>query len=283
MAPFLIGFFGLGLAPIVASFVLSFTEYDLLSTPTWNGLQNYQALFADDHYLKSLLVTFTFVGLSVPAQLAFALLLAMLLNRGVRGLATYRAIYYVPSLLGGSVAIAVLWRQLFADDGAVNRILHVVGWNDPPSWLVDPDFALHTLVLLAVWQFGAPMIIFLAGLRQVPRDFYEAAEVDGAGRLAQFRHITLPLLTPLVLFNLVMGMIGAFQAFTSSYIISGGKGAPLDSTLFYTLYLYIQGFGYMHMGYASAMAWVLLVIIGIFTALIFTSSKYWVFYMEQQR
>jgi multiple sugar transport system permease protein len=282
MAPFLIGLFGLSLVPIIASSLLSFTDYNLLTAPTWVGLDNYRALLADGHYRKSLVVTFVFVGLSVPTTLLAALVLAAVLNRGIRGLAIYRAVFYVPSLLGGSVAIAVLWRQLFADGGVVNRLLGFFGWEHPPAWLVDPDFTLQTLVILSVWQFGAPMIIFLAGLRQIPADLYEAARVDGAGRLAQFFRITIPLLTPLVLFNLIMQMIGAFQAFTSAYVISGGKGGPLDSTLFYTLYLYIQGFGYLHMGYASAMAWVLLVIIGAFTALIFATSRHWVFYMEQQ-
>lgn len=282
MSPFLIGLFGLSLGPIIASLLLSFTDYDLLSSPTWVGLGNYRTLLTDAHYLKSLSVTFVFVGLSVPATLAFALLLAAALNRGIRGLTIYRAVFYVPSLLGGSVAIAVLWRELFADGGVVNYLLQFLGWHNPPVWLVDPDFSIYTLVILSVWQFGAPMIIFLAGLRQIPRELYEAAEVDGAGKISQFIHITFPLLTPLVLFNLIMQMIGAFQAFTGAYIISGGKGGPLDSTLFYTLYLYIQGFGYLHMGYASAMAWVLLIIIGAFTALVFGTSRHWVFYMEQQ-
>ena len=164
-----------------------------------------------------------------------------------------------------------------------DRFLQLLGWHDPPAWVVDPHFAIFTLVVLAVWEFGSPMVIFLAGLRQIPRELYEAAMVDGAGQVARFVRITLPLLTPLVLFNLVLQMIGAFQAFTPAYIVSGGQGGPVDSTLFYTLYLYLQAFGSLHMGYGAAMAWVLLVVIALVTAAIFASSRYWVFYMEQAR
>jgi multiple sugar transport system permease protein len=283
LTPFLLGFLGLGLGPMVASLWLSFTRYDLLNPPKWIGVDNYTALFADPRYLKSIEVTATFVFVSVPAKLALALVFAVLLNRGLGGLRIYRTIYYVPSLLGGSVAIAVLWRELFDGDGVVNTVLRFLGWSNPPNWLADPNTALYTLVILAVWEFGGPMIIFLAGLRQIPRDLYEVAQVDGASKLAQFRHITVPLITPIILFNLVMGVIGSFQAFTGAYIISGGKGGPVDSTLFYTLYLYQEGFGYLHMGYASAMAWLLVVIIGVLTAAIFGTSGRWVFYMEQAK
>jgi len=161
--------------------------------------------------------------------------------------------------------------------------MNIVGWHDPPSWLTNPHYALYSLVLLAIWEFGAPMIIFLAGLRQIPAELYEAARVDGAGRVAQFLRITVPLLTPMILFNLVLQMIGAFQAFTPAYIVSNGTGGPLDSTLFYTLYLYQQAFGSLHMGYGSAMAWLLLVVIGAFTGAVFYSSRYWVFYSDRSR
>jgi multiple sugar transport system permease protein len=281
--PWLIGAIGLTLGPMAASLWLSFTSYDLLSAPRWIGVQNYVNLFADDRYLKSVQVTLIYVGISVPLKLAFALLLAMLLNRGVRGLNIYRAAYYVPSLLGASVAIAILWRQLFSSDGVVNKIFSGLGWHNPPDWLTNPHYALSTLILLAIWEFGSPMIIFLAGLRQIPREFYEAARVDGAGVIPQFFRITLPLLTPLVLFNLVLQIIGSFQAFTPAYVVSGGTGGPVDSTLFYTLYLYQQSFGNLHMGYGAAMAWILLVVIAIFTGGVFFSSRYWVFYMDQAR
>lgn len=283
LIPWVLGAIGLTLGPMVASLYLSFTNYDLLGSPAWIGVKNYVNLMSDSRYLHSVQVTLVYVGLSVPLKLAFALLLAVLLNRGLRGVNAYRAIYYVPSLLGGSVAVAILWRQLFASDGVVNRLMNIVGWHDPPSWLTNPHYALYSLVLLAIWEFGAPMIIFLAGLRQIPAELYEAARVDGAGRVAQFLRITLPLLTPMILFNLVLQMIGAFQAFTPAYIVSNGTGGPLDSTLFYTLYLYQQAFGSLHMGYGSAMAWLLLVVIGAFTGAVFYSSRYWVFYSDRSR
>lgn len=283
LLPWIIGFLGLTAGPMIASLWLSFTNYDLLSAPVWVGLENYVNLLSDSRYLQSIKVTLIYVGLSVPLKLAFALLLAVLLNRGLRGLTLYRAIYYIPSLLGTSVAIAILWQRLFSSDGVLNGILGLVGWRHPPDWVFDPRYALFTLVLLGVWEFGSPMIIFLAGLRQIPKDLYEAAVVDGARRWAQFLRITLPLLTPLVLFNLILQMINAFQAFTPAYIVSGGTGGPVDSTLFYTLYLYLQAFGDLHMGYGAAMAWVLLVAIGTVTGVIFFSSRYWVFYQEQAR
>jgi pectin-derived oligosaccharide transport system permease protein len=283
LLPWLLGFLGLTLGPMLASLWLSFTRYDLLSSPKWIGAQNYVTLFSDSRFLHSVQVTAIYVVVSVPLKLAFALLLAVLLNRGLRGLNVYRAIYYVPSLLGTSVAIAVLWRQIFGDDGVVNTVLRDFGWHNPPSWLADPSYSIYALIALAVWEFGSPMIIFLAGLRQIPRDFYEAARVDGAGALAQFRSITLPLLTPLIFFNLVLQMIGAFQAFTQAYVISGGSGGPVDSTLFYTLYLYQQAFGSLKFGYGAAMAWLLLVAVAIFTGGMFFSQRYWVFYMEQTK
>ena len=283
LAPWLLGIIGLTLGPVIASLYLSFTRYDLLSPPKWIGVQNYLGLFSDERYLKSVRVTLVYVLASVPLKLAFALLLAVMLNRGLRGLNLYRAIYYVPSLLGASVAVAVLWRQLFGADGALNIVLSHLGWHNPPDWITSPHTAIYTLILLAVWEFGSPMIIFLAGLRQIRHDLYEAARVDGANHLQQFLRITFPLLTPLVLFNLVLQMIGAFQSFTQSYIVSGGTGGPVDSTLFYTLYLYQQAFGNLHMGYGAAMAWVLLTAIALFTGALFFSSRYWVFYQDAAR
>jgi multiple sugar transport system permease protein len=191
------------------------------------------------------------------------------MNQKLRGVPFYRAVYYVPTLLGGSVAIAVLWRKLFESDGLVNGFLETIGFANLPNWITNPRYALWTLVLLSVWQFGSSMIIFLAGLKQIPEDYYEAASVDGANKVRQFFAI---------LFNLVMQMISAFQVFTQAYIIGGGKGGTLNSTLFYTLHLYIQGWTYHEMGYASAMAWVLLIIIGVLTAIVFKSSNFWVSY-----
>jgi len=282
MLPWFVGLLTLTLGPMLASLYLSFTRYDLLSAPQWIGLQNFIAMFGDIRFLDALRVTAIYVFLSVPLKLAFALLLAMLLNRGLRGLGIYRAIYYVPSLLGGSVAIAILWQQVFGQNGIVNQGLALLGIKGLGSWIANPNTALLTLVILAVWQFGSPMLIFLAGLKQIPPEMYEAASMDGAGKISQFFKITVPLLTPIIFFNLVLQMIGAFQAFTPAFIVSNGNGGPYDSTLFYTLYIYLQGFGYFHMGYASAMAWVLLMIIAVFTAVAFSSSRYWVFYQDER-
>ncbi len=212
-----------------------------------------------------------------------ALALAMALDRSVRGVGVYRATFYLPSLLGASVAIAILWRQIFGADGLVNQLLFLTTGIEGPGWVTHPDYALWTLVVLAVWQFGSPMIIFLAGLRQIPQDLYEAASMDGAGPARQFFRITLPLLAPVIFFNLVFQTIEAFKAFTQAFIVSGGTGGPVDSTLFYSLYLYIEAFENFRMGYASALAWLLLAIIAAFTALAFLSQRYWVYYEDEGR
>ncbi|GAA4047100.1 sugar ABC transporter permease [Nonomuraea soli] len=278
LAPWFLGLIAITVGPIVASLYLSFTDYSLLEEAQWVGLDNYARMFTeDDRFLQSLKVTTIYVVVSVPMQLAFALLLALLLDRGLRGLTIYRSVYYLPSLLGGSVAIAILWRKIFGTDGLVNSVLLWFG-IEGPGWVTDPDTALGTLILLHVWTFGAPMVIFLAGLRQIPQSYYEAASVDGATKLTQFRHITLPLLTPIIFFNLVLEIIKSFQSFTQSFIVSNGTGGPVDSTLFYTLYLYMKGFKNFEMGYAAAMAWVLLLIIAGLTGVNFLMSKYWVFY-----
>jgi multiple sugar transport system permease protein len=298
LAPWLVGFFVLTLYPMIYSLWLSFTNYNFTKPDAmqWIGFGNYvkmlgsvfglsqftaatgETMHIDRYYMKSLSVTFTYVFAAVPLKLTFALGVAMLMSQKLRWVPFYRAVYYIPTLLGGSVAIAVLWRKLFEKDGLVNAFLSVLGFTDLPGWITNPRYALWTLVLLAVWQFGSSMIIFLAGLKQIPQEYYEAASVDGANKVHQFFFITLPLLSPVILFNLVMQMISAFQVFTQAYIIGGGGGGVLNSTLFYTLHLYIQGWTYYEMGYASAMAWVLLLIIGALTALIFRSSRFWVSY-----
>ncbi|WP_448059529.1 carbohydrate ABC transporter permease [Cellulomonas hominis] len=279
LAPWMIGLVALTVIPMGASLYLSLTDYNLLQSPTFVGLQNYADMLSDDRMWTSLRVTFTYVLLGVPLQLGFALAIALVLDRGMRGLSFYRSALYLPSLLGSSVAVAILWRQVFGSDGLVNSFLGLFGITGM-GWISNPDTALYTIILLHVWTFGAPMIIFLAGLRNIPHSYYEAAEIDGAGVARRFRSITLPLLTPIIFFNLVMQVIGAFQSFTQAFIVSGGTGGPSDSTLFYTLYLYKEGFGNFHMGYASAMAWVLLVLIAAFTALNFWLSKFWVFYSD---
>ncbi len=278
LLPWLIGFIGLSLGPMLASLWLSFTDFDLLSSPQWVGLDNYVTMFTNDiRYFSAVKVTLIYAIVAVPLQLALALLVAMVLNRSLIGLGLYRSVYYLPSLMAGSVAIAIVWRQIFGNEGVINILLEVIG-IDGPSWLVDPSTAVIPLIMLRVWQFGTPMVIFLAGLKQIPQNLYEASAVDGANSRSQFFHITLPLLTPIIFFNLVLNLINAFQSFTPAFILTNGSGGTLDSLLIYTLYLYKQGFGQLNMGYASAMAWLLLVTIALFTAVNFALSRYWVFY-----
>ncbi|MPZ29235.1 MAG: ABC transporter permease subunit [Micromonosporaceae bacterium] len=287
LGPWFLGLIAITVGPITASFVLSFTDYNLLSAPDWVGLDNYRRMLEDTRLHNALRVTVTYVVVSVPLQLAAALALALVLDRGVRGLSFYRSVYYLPSLLGGSVAIAILWRLVFGTNGLVNAVLELPGVAGvagllgiaPTGWVSHPDYALGTLVVLNVWTFGSPMVIFLAGLRQIPAMYYEAAAVDGAGWFTRFFRITVPLLTPIIFFNLILQVINAFQSFTQAFIVSNGTGGPADATMFYTLYLYDRGFGAPpQMGYASAMAWLLLMIIAGFTAGNFFAARYWVFY-----
>ncbi|WP_425503319.1 carbohydrate ABC transporter permease [Psychromicrobium silvestre] len=277
LAPWLLGLVAITLGPMLISLFLSFTDYNLLQAPKFIGFDNFIRMFQDTRLLNSLRVTFSYVLVGVPLQLALALLVAMVLDRGIRGLPFYRSVFYLPSLLGGSVAVAILWKQIFGTAGLVNQFLSLLGIQGP-GWISDPNTALSTIILLHIWTFGSPMIIFLAGLRQIPTMYYEAAQVDGAGKLTQFFRITLPLLSPIIFFNLVLQIVGGFQSFTQAFIVSGGNGGPSDSTMFFTLYLYQKGFGQFDMGYASAMAWVLLLIIGAFTAINFYAAKFWVFY-----
>jgi multiple sugar transport system permease protein len=277
LAPWIIGFLVFTLLPFGASIYLSLTKYDLFTAPEFVGVDNYVRMLGDSRYLKSIEVTFVYVLLGVPLQLLMAFLLALVLNKGHKGLSVYRAVYYVPSLFGSSVAIALLWRRLFGNEGVFTQLLEVFGYTGP-GWINSPDYANLTLILLRVWQFGSPMVIFLAALRQVPSDLYDSADIDGAGPIRRLLHITLPMITPVILFNVIMQMISAFQTFTQAYIVSGGAGGPSRSTLFYTLYLYQNAFQNFRMGYASAMAWALVMIIGAMTALSFLTSKRWVYY-----
>ena len=282
LSPWLIGLTVFTLGPMLWSLWFSFTDYNLLqspiqSPPDFIGLENYTKMIQDPEFWNSFRVTVTYVLAGVPLQLGLALALALLLDKGLRGLSFYRSIFYLPSLLGGSVAIAILWRQVFGKDGLVNAFLAIFG-IDAPGWIGHPDYALRTIIILHIWTFGSPMVIFLAGLRQIPDMYYEAASVDGASRPQRFFRITLPLLTPIIFFNLVLQVIFAFQPFTQAYVVSGGTGGPADSTMLYTLLLYRVGFLEYDMGYASAMAWFLLVVIAAFTAFNFWLSKFWVFY-----
>ncbi len=279
LLPWLIGFLALTLVPMGMSFYYSFTNYNLLSAPKWIGVSNYVKMFTSDyHFMNALKVTFLYVFASVPLQLLVSLVLAFVLNKGVKGLSLFRAAYYVPSLLGGSVAISILWRQIFGMEGILNQALGLIGIESHVSWVANPDTAVWTLVLLRMWQFGSPMIIFLAAIKQVPAELMEAAAIDGATKFQQTRKIMLPMISPIILFNLVMQIISAFKVFTESYIISGGNGGVLDSLLFFTLHIYNEGFSKMRMGYASALAWVLVLIIAVLTVIVFFLSKRHVHY-----
>ena len=283
LSPWLIGLMGVTAIPMLLSLWLSFTDYDILtplSEVRWVGLANYERMFtADPSYWHAVRVTLTFALIAVPLKLAAALGVALLLNRAWRGVGLFRSLFYLPSLLGGSVALAIVWVNMFNRDGAFNSFLALFGVEGLP-WVSDPDWALETLMVLAIWQFGAPMVIFLAGLKQVPTELYEAAAVDGAGAWRRFRAVTLPMLSPVIFFNLVLETINGFQGFTAAFVLSNGTGGPVDSTLMYTLKLYISGFTDLEMGYASAMAWVFLAAIGLITAVFFSTGRFWVHYSD---
>ena len=280
IGPWLLCFLAFTLVPLLSSVVLSMMDYNMLSDPTYTGFKNFIDLFTEDQLFgKSLGVTFEFVFLAIPLRLVFALLVALILNRESKAVPIYRVIYYLPSILGGSVAVAVMWRYCFNRDGVFNTFLHAIGIPCEISWISNTDTALWSLVLMFIWQFGSPMLIFLAGLKQIPKSYYEAAECDGAGSIKRFFSITLPMLTPIIFFNLIMQMIGGFMVFSQAMIVT--EGGPLNRTLVYALYLYRQSFTYYRMGYGSAMAWILIGIVGIFTALVFKSSNYWVFYENE--
>ncbi|WP_377267114.1 carbohydrate ABC transporter permease [Peterkaempfera sp. SMS 1(5)a] len=281
LSPWIIGATVLTVGPMLASLYLSFTDYDLFDSPRFVGFDNYVRMFTqDDRYWHAVTATLEYVVVSVPLKLALALAVALLLNKERRGTGFYRSAFYAPSLLGASVSVALVWRAMYGSGGVVGRVLEVFGIH--VGSLVDqPRYALLTVIALAVWQFGAPMVIFLAGLKQVPRELYEAASLDGAGPVRRFFAVTLPMLSPVLLFNLVLETIHAFQSFTSAFIISSGRGGPSDSTLLYTLYLYQRGFNDFRMGYASAMAWVLLVVVAAITVLLFRSASKWVFYIGE--
>ncbi len=279
--PFIIGLFAFTLIPIIASFALSFTNYDILSTPKFAGLDNYIRMFTQDPtFWKSFGVTFFYAVVSVPLKLIMALMVAMFFQRTSRATSVYRAVYYLPSIMGGSVAVAVLWRRMFASDGVINSVLQQFGIASDIGWLSGTRTAIWTLIILSVWQFGSSMLVFLAGLKQIPVTLYEASRVDGCSRVKQFFKITLPMLTPVIFFNLVQQTINAFMAFTQSYVITGGK--PLNSTLFYTVYMYQRSFQYSEMGYGSAMAWFMLIVVALLTVLIFRSSGSWVYRASEE-
>ena len=281
LAPYVIGLLIFTTIPFAASFYLSFTDYNLMSAPRWTGLENYIELFTSDRtFRRSLYVTLLYVFVTVPLKLAFALFIAYILNYRLRFINFFRTAFYVPSILGGSIAIAVLWRYIFATNGLVNMGLEAVGL-EAVNWFGDPVNALFTITLLRCWQFGSAMVIFLAALQSIDKSLYEAAAIDGASKWTSFVHITLPLLTPVIFFNLIMQMVQAFQEFNGPYIIT--QGGPLKSTYLLPLYIYDEAFRRFDMGYASAIAWVLFVIIMVLTLVAFWSSKKWVFYAGDKR
>lgn len=278
VAPWIIGFTVMTLIPFICLIYFSFTKYNILNTPEWVGLQNYKEIFQGDRkFGDALKVTFIYVLVSVPLKLAAALLVAILLNQKQKGIGLYRTLFYIPSIIGGSVAVAVMWRNLFSREGAFNALIEaVLGIHVDISWVADPKTALGSLILMAIWQFGSPMLIFLAGLKNISGTYYEAARVDGANKVQSFFSITLPLLSPIIFFNLIMQMINGFMTFTQGLVVT--NGGPMNRTLFYQLYVYQKGFKDFSMGYASALSCILLVIVMIFTALAFKSSDAWVYY-----
>jgi oligogalacturonide transport system permease protein len=278
--PFLLGIVLFKLFPFFASFALSFSEYDLIDPPQWVGLRNYEELALHDPlFRQSLGVTMTFVALAVPLRVGFALLVAHVLNFKLKGINFFRAAFYIPSILGGSIAVAVMWRFIFARNGLVNLVLAQFG-IEPVPWLADEHLSIWTIVLLFTWQFGSSMVIFLAALQNVPASLYEAAECDGASKSQQFFKITVPLITPVIFFNLIMQMVHGFQEFNGPYMIT--EGGPLSSTYMLTLYIYDQSFRYFNLGYGAALSWVLFAIVGALAALSFWSSRYWVFYAGEK-
>ncbi|MBC8074711.1 MAG: sugar ABC transporter permease [Chloroflexales bacterium] len=280
MMPAILGLLFFLLGPIVVSLYLSFTSYDLLTEPEWIGLGNYATMFGDKLFWQALRVSAIYAVVSVPLGLLLSLLAAVLLNQKLRGITVFRSIYYLPTVISG-VGVAMLWRWMFNSEyGVINVLLASVG-IDGPAWITDESWALPALIVASLWSIGGTMLIFLAGLQGIPAELYEAAEIDGAGPFHQFRSITLPLLSHVTFFNLVLGIIGALQSFTDAYVMTGG--GPNNATLSLTLYLYRNAFRYLNMGFASAVAWVLFVIVLVLTLLVFRSSPLWVYYETEQR
>ena len=273
--PFIIGFLGFTIIPMICSLYYSFTDYNMIDRNAFVGMENYVKLFNDTRFLNSIKVTLKYVFLSVPLKLAFALFIAFMLTRKSKAVSIYRSVYYLPSLIGGSVAVALVWKELFARKGLINLNLLSLGLPSV-NWFGGVKSAIWPLILMSVWQFGSSMLIFAAGLKEIPSTYYEAAKIDGANGFQSFFKITMPCLSPVILFNFVMQTISGFMSFTQAFVIT--EGGPNDSTMFYALYVYKQAFKLHEMGYASAMSWVMLVIMAAITLVIFKTSKRWVFY-----
>ncbi len=275
--PALLGLLFFYIGPMIASLYYSFTDYNLLSPAEWVGLENYRDLLGDELFWKSLRVTAIYSGVSVPLVLLLALGMALLLNQRLRGMVFFRTVYYLPTVMSG-VAIATLWKWIFnADYGVLNLLLEKIGIRGP-MWLTDERWAIWALIMTSLWTAGGSMLIFLAGLQSIPNDLYEAASIDGAGRWSKFRNITLPLISHVTFFNLVLGIIGALQVFTEAYVLT--RGGPNNSTLLLSVYLYRNAFEYLKMGYASAIAWAMFAIVMVLTLLVFRSAPMWVHYQE---
>lgn len=273
--PFTIGLLLFLIVPLGISLYYAFCDYNILSPAIFNGLENWKTMIDDKLFWKSLSVTMFYTVTSVPLKLLFALLVAMMFQKTTKIAGVYRGVYYLPSIIGGSVAVAVLWKRMFATDGTINQLLQSVGIENTIPWLGNTHTAIWTLILLTVWQFGSSMLIFLSALKQIPISHYEAAKVDGAGKWKQFFSITLPLLTPTIFFNLVMQVINGLLAYTQCFIITQGK--PLNSTLFYMVHMYNQTFVYYKAGYGAALSWVMILIVAIFTSVLFMTKKKWVY------
>ncbi|MCC8102474.1 MAG: sugar ABC transporter permease [Clostridiales bacterium] len=273
--PFIVGFCGLTLVPMGLSLYYSFCNYKIGSDPVWIGLKNYIDLLKDSTFLNSIRVTVQYVIVGVPLKLIFALFIAMLLTRPTKLQGFYRAVYYIPSLIGGSVAVALVWKQLFGSRGPLVTLIKSLGATGF-SFFGSTTWAFVPLVLCNAWQFGSSMLIFASGLKQISKEYYEAAEIDGAGAIKRFFSITLPCLSPIILFNLLMQLISGFMTFTQAQIIT--QGGPNHATEYVSLFIFTEGFSYGHMGYACAASWVILVIMVAITAVLFKTSNHWVFY-----
>lgn len=279
LLPWILGMLIFQLYPFLSSLYYSFCNYKITAAPVFCGLNNYIQLFTvDNEFWNSLRVTLVYTLYTVPGKLIMALAVAVFLNRNIRGINLIRTLYYIPSLFGGSVAVALLWKVMFMDTGVINSLLNTLHLPSV-QWLGDPDQALRTICMLEIWQFGSSMVMFLAALKNVPADLYEAAEIDGAGKVRMFFSITIPQITPIIFFNLIMQTIQALQNFTSAFVIT--DGGPMKATYVLGMKLYKEGFSYFKMGYASAISWVIFVIIMFITLLLFASSKKWVFYSDE--
>lgn len=298
ISPWILGFIIFTIGPMIASFYYSLTDFDIINPPVWNNFANYKKIFSgiveailthdskmlgDPIFWQSLKVTLTYAVMALPLGLIVGFFLALLLNQKISGVNLWRTIYFLPSVIAG-VAVALLWSRIFNPrTGILNAVIQAIFHVKGPGWLTDPTWAVPALVIMGLWGVGGGMIIYLAGLQGVPTDFYDAAKVDGANLFQRFRHITLPMMTPVIFYNLVLGMIGTFQYFTEVYVMTEGTGDPVRATLFYNLYLYQNAFRYNQMGYASTMAWILFIIVLILTLLVFRSSDLWVYYEGELR